>query len=241
MLSPFKRSAAVLSLASLGTATVLLGFLLAASGALPGAVVRADNLPVCGTAGTPCALGPNLEVVSITLPSSGPCAGGTLSLDMSATNPGLSFSGPTSTTCEPVSGTVTETITLSALNGYQIGDLSMSAICGVTGGNSLIISFGSHTLPCPTGAIGAVSDDVTFSPVSNQTFTFTLSNTAVAGGSSSSSLVAENFSLVAPVPEPKSLVLMLVGLGALAFVLGSRRSAQAGHLNARERVSGPSD
>lgn len=228
MLSPFKRSAVVLSLASPGTATVLLGFLLAASGALPGAVVRADNLPVCGTAGTPCALGPNLEVVSITLPSSGPCAGGTLSLDMSATNPGLSFSGPTSGTCEPFSGTVTETITLSALNGYQIGDLSVSATCGVTGGNSLILSFGSHTLPCPTGSLGTVSDDVTFTPVTSQTFTFGVSNT-FTGGSSSLSSVSQNFSLVAPVPEPSSIVLMLVGIGALAFVLGSRRSTHAGH------------
>ena len=229
MLSPFKRTAAVLSLASLGTAIVLLAFLVAASGALPGAVVRADNLPACGTGGTPCALGPNLEVVSITLPSSsGPCAGGTLSLNTSATNPGLSFTG-IPTPCQPFSGSVTETITLSALNGYQIEDLSVTATCGVTGGNSLIFSFGSHTLGCPTGAVGTVSDDVTFSPVSNQTFTFIVSNTSVTGGRSTLSSVAENFSLVTSAPEPSSIVLMLVGIGVLVLSSQFGAKAQRGH------------
>lgn len=190
-------------------------FLIMAGGAIPGAIVHADTL------------GPNLEVVSITgdlFSGTGPCLGGTSTVDTSATNPGISFTG-IPTPCAGFSSTQSATISLAALNGYEIEDISASATCGVTGGDTLTLTFSSLVLTCPTETtVGTTSTlptlDVTFAPTTSLDEIITLSNTFTPGGSSSLSAFSFNVSLVAT-PEPNTLTLMLIGLG-LAFLMRKR-------------------
>jgi hypothetical protein len=191
---------------SLVLALGTLGFLAAASGVVPSAVVHADQL-----------IGTNLDLVSVAgavFSGTGPCtegAGGSSTLNPSATDPGISIIDSPAL-CASFSSTQSGTISVTALNGYEIEDISASLTCGVTGNNSLSVSFDAITLACPTQATpGFVSGDAKLAPTTSLTDTFTFSNLSTAGGSSSISDVTFNWSLVAA-PEPSSLLLLSVGL-----------------------------
>ena len=186
---------------------MLLVFLAAGGGAGSSSVAHAQGVPACGAAGTtPCMLGPNLEVISLTgtlFSGTGPCVGGTSSFVASPTSPGFSATG-IPTPCAAFSSTQSETFSLVAMNGYEIDGISVSGTCGVTGNNSLTLSASSSpvnsvTVTCPeessVGATATVSNQLAFTPATNLTATITASNTSTVGGSSSLSALSWYFLL----------------------------------------------
>jgi PEP-CTERM motif len=226
---------------SLPLAFAILVLLMGFSGTLPSAVVHADSVPACtggASAVYPCAIGPNLELVSqptgdlFSSGGGGGCGGGgaTVTANTSATNPGFAITGnnPCSAAVT-ATGTVskTETILLAGLNGYTIGDLGGSFTCGVTGGVSLSLSFNSILLKCPTeatqGAVGTVSGEITFTPASTLTDLLTLSGSAVSDGTFTFTALSENFSLVPPTTTPEPSSMLLVATGLLGLIVATWR------------------
>jgi hypothetical protein len=214
--------------------------LVAISGAFPSAVVRANNLPTCGSgSGQPCVFG-NLEVLSLsgnlfekhTGGGSGCDANGqggaNLAVDNSnPLNPGYSITAKSPCTHTGV-GTFSqsETIQLAGLNGLLIHDLSASITCGVTGNDSLSLSFNSLTLNCPTEKnpedFGTVSGHITFIPGSTLTETITLTATGFLEDFLIIDSMSNNISLVraSTAPEANTIFLLCAGLVGL---LGTRR------------------
>jgi hypothetical protein len=209
---------------SLGLAFGIVVFLVAASGALPSVVVHADGaLPLCSSgASVPCTLGPNLEIVAASDTNNfpGTCDNGSQGYNNSATNPvytqaitgcgGISFNGTASL--------VTNSVSLAGLNGHEIEDYGASIYCGVTGGDSVALTFGALTLNCPSestaGTAALVSGETTFAPVLDATGTLTVSVTGVSGGTFSVGGYTESISLTST-PEPSTLLMLASGLLAL--------------------------
>jgi hypothetical protein len=192
---------------SLVRALVILAFLIAVSGALPGGLAYADTL-----------LGPNLDITSITGPlttGTFACVGGTQTINPSPTSPNLTITGIGA--CSDTTISQSETISFVTLNGYAVQSFGGSLTCNVTGGDSLILTSSvGISLTCPTQTTaGTVSGTFTYpTPVTSGTFTITLSNTYASGGSSTLSGSEYLFQLV-NTPEPSSLLLLSIGLLAL--------------------------
>ena len=200
----------------LGLAFGIIVFMAGASSMLPGGVVHADTF-----------LGPNLDITNVTGPlttGTFACVGGTDTINPSPTSPSLTTTG-----INPCSNTTisqSETISLVTLNGYGLQSITGSLTCNVTGSDSLILTSSlGITLTCPKQATpGTVSATFTFpTPVTSDTFSITLSNTFVSGGSSTLSATGDAFQLV-PTPEPSTALLLTCGLLALSAFAYRRRA-----------------
>jgi hypothetical protein len=218
---------------AIGVAAVVavLALLVAGSGmVLPSAVVYADT--TCSdTSGLPCTLGPNLEVTSFSKGSGLGCggSGATITADTSATDPGFTITGntPCTNTNNGASSEVitsTLTISLTALNGFSIGDISASFTCGAAGGALVAVDFfGNFGGSCPSEAAGATGTldlgELTITPTSTLSDVITITETIFPGQSATISSGTLNYSLLAPTvaPEPGSLSLLLLGLVGLPF------------------------
>src|SRR5215831_9858780 len=181
-------------------------------------------------------LGPNLSfTTSGAFSGSGGCPfTPIITVDASATNPGFTVTNPTPTcTVSPGSLGGTVTYTFTALNGFQIDDISATLICGKTGGDTGSVTVGSlFTLTCPTeatvGATSTLSNEATFAATPSDVVPFTLAGSSVAGGSVTIDSFTLNVSLVpSAVPEPAAWALMLAGVGLVGATRRTMRRAGA--------------